>query len=92
MYQLSVPLQTMLNRFTGKGKLDSWEIMISQQLERTPYFRGTLANPQAWTLHPTDRRPEFIKALPQIIEKIEAGEYPLEQAGYYDLKSEFWLR
>ncbi|MGK7877264.1 MAG: hypothetical protein AB4426_29395 [Xenococcaceae cyanobacterium] len=91
MDKLPVKLQTTLNYITGKGALDSWEIMVSKQLERTDYFRGTLANPQAWTLHPKDRSPEFIQALPQIIEKIEAGEYPPEQAGYYDLKLEFWI-
>lgn len=91
MNNLPLKLQTQVNYITGKGKLDSWEIMVSKQLEQTEYFRGTLANPQAWTLHPTDRRPAFIEALPEIIQKIEAGEYPSEQAGYYDLKSELWF-
>ena len=91
MNQLSVPLKNVLNQITGKGKLDSWEIMVSKKLEETSYFRGTLMNPKAWTLHPIDRSPAFIKALPKIIEKIEAGDYPSQQAGYYDLISNLWF-
>ncbi len=89
--QLSVPLKNILNQITGKGKLDSWEIMVSKKLEQTKYFRGTLMNAKAWTLHPKDRSPAFIKALPEIIEKIEAGDYPSEQAGNYDLISDLWF-
>lgn len=89
--RLPVNLKTGLNYLTGKGKLDSWEIMVSEKLERTDFVRAVLTNPQAWTLHPKDRSPEFITALPRIIEQIEAGSYPAEQAGYYDLKTELWI-
>jgi hypothetical protein len=88
---LPLGIKNNLNYFSGKGKLDSWEIMISQKLEETRYFRATLTNPNAWTLHPIDRRPEFIQALPKIIKRIEEGNYPPEQAGYYDLISQLWL-
>jgi hypothetical protein len=84
-------LKNSLNLLTGKGLLDSWEIMVSQQLEKTDYIRANLASPKAWTLHPKDRSPEFIEALPEIIARIEAGDYPAEQAGYYDLISQLWL-
>lgn len=84
-------LKTFLNNWTGKNDLDSWEIMVSQKLERTDYYRGVLANPEAWTLHPKDRSPEFIKALPEIIQRIERGNYPPEQAGHYDLISKLWF-
>lgn len=83
-------LQTFVNYFTGKGKLDSWEIMVSQQLENTNYYRGVLNNNNCWTLHPKDRNPDFIKALPNIIKRIENGEFPIKQAGHYDLISELW--
>ncbi|AFY34105.1 hypothetical protein [Calothrix sp. PCC 7507] len=84
-------IQTLVNYFANKGALDSWEVMISKQLENTSYFRATLSSPKAWTLHPIKRGPEFIEALPNIIEKIESGWYPSEQAGHYDLKFELWL-
>ncbi len=88
---LPTSVKTSLNSLTGKGMLDSWEIMVSRRLEETSSVRAVLDSPKAWTIHPKDRSEEFIKALPQIIEKIEAGWHPLEQAGYYDLVLEPWL-
>jgi hypothetical protein len=84
-------VQTLVNYFAHKGALDSWEVMVSNQLENTSYVRATLSSPKAWTLHPIKRGSDFIEALPNIIEKIESGWYPSEQAGYYDLKFELWL-
>jgi hypothetical protein len=84
-------IRTKLNYWLNKGALDSWELMVSKKLEQTHLIRATMAAPQAWTLHPKDRSPAFIAALPQIIEKIEQGWYPPQQAGYYDLKSQYWL-
>ncbi|NES65949.1 MAG: hypothetical protein F6K24_12135 [Okeania sp. SIO2D1] len=89
--QLPLNLKTLLNYYTGKGKLDSWEVMVSMQLEKTDYVRATMSSPKAWTIHPKDRSPEFIRALPNIIEKIEQGWYPTEQAGHYDFISKYWL-
>lgn len=88
---LPVGLKTMINTKTGKGALDSWEIMVSNQLEATEYFRAVLDSPKAWTIHPKDRGADFIQALPKLIEKIEAGWYPAEQAGQYDLQFKYWL-
>lgn len=89
--RLPLNLKTLLNYYTGKGKLDSWEVMVSMQLEKTNYVRATMSSPRAWTIHPKDRSPEFIGALPNIIEKIEQGWYPPEQAGHYDFISKYWL-
>lgn len=82
---------TQLHNLTGRGALDSWEIMVSRQLERSPYIRATQASPKAWTVHPIERGDRFIPALPHLIQRIEAGEFPPEQAGYYDLKLDLWL-
>lgn len=91
MNSLPLEVQTLLAYASGKGQLDSWELMVSRKLEQTRTVRATLTNPQAWTLHPKARDPAFIAALPDIITKIEAGCYPREQAGYYDLKPQYWL-
>jgi hypothetical protein len=87
---LPLSTKTSLNNLTGKGLLDSWEIMVSQQLEKTEYVRATSSHSLAWTLHPKDRSPKFIEALPRIIEKIELGHYPEKQSGHYDLISDIW--
>ncbi|MCG6138038.1 MAG: hypothetical protein MET45_25975 [Nostoc sp. LLA-1] len=85
-------LQTFLSNMTGKGKLESWEVLVSRKLKQTDYYRANLTNPNAWTLHPKDRNSEdFMQALPRIIARIEAGDYPPQQAGYYDLISDLWL-
>lgn len=88
--QLPIGLKTIYSNLTGKGAFDSWEIMVSRKLEQSHYFRGVLSNSRAWTLHPKDRSPAFIKALPRIIERIEAGDFPPQQAGYYDLIPDQW--
>ena len=82
---------TQVHNWTGRGQLDSWEVIVSRKLKTVNCVRATLAHPQAWTLHPTQRSPEFIENLPNIIERIERGEAPQEQAGYYDLKLEYWI-
>lgn len=84
-------LKTLLAYGARRGCLDSWELMVSRRLDQGPWLRANLASPQAWTLHPKARDAAFIQALPQIIQRIEAGDYPPEQAGYYDLKPEYWI-
>ncbi|MEO1619772.1 MAG: hypothetical protein AAFU53_01930 [Cyanobacteria bacterium J06632_3] len=91
MKQLPSPLLNEVNTFLHRGALDSWEVMVSQKLENTTHVRATLANPQAWTLHPIDRGPDFMNNLTAIIRKIEEGEVPSEQAGNYDLMLDVWL-
>ncbi|MEL7501530.1 MAG: hypothetical protein AAFN18_03600 [Cyanobacteria bacterium J06554_6] len=89
--QLPPRALTWLNHRTGRGFLDSWEVMVSRKLEQTHYWRATLANPDGWTLHPIARGPEFIDNLTTIIQRIEAGDYPPKQAGHYDLDLDLWL-
>jgi hypothetical protein len=84
-------IKTAINIWTGKGKLDSWEIMVSEKIRQTDFLRVNLTNPQAWTLHPKDRSPAFLENLPSIIARIEQGDFPPAQAGFYDLISELWF-
>lgn len=91
MSNLPPRVLTSVNNWTGRGKLESWEIIMSRQLERMNCVRATLAHPDAWTLHPLKHGPEFVENLPKIIDRIERGEAPQEQVGYYDLQLECWL-
>jgi hypothetical protein len=84
-------IRAWMRFLTSKKKLDSWEKMVTAGIKEKGLIRATMTAPEAWTLHPKARSPEFISALPKIIEKIESGWFPPEQAGYYDLKSEFWV-
>lgn len=89
--KLPTNLKTWFNYFAHKGKLHSWEVLVTKKLEQTPYYRGMLSNSHAWTLHPNIRSQEFFEALPSIIERIEKGDYPEKQAGYYDLDLPLWI-
>ena len=92
LQRLPARVLTWLNHWTGRGKLDSWEVMISRELERTSGWRATLASPDAWTLHPVARGEAYIQALPEIIADIERGQYPAGQEGRYDLDLPLWLQ
>jgi hypothetical protein len=84
--------QTILNFFTVGRKLDKWEIMVSNRLKETSFFRVDLDTPSAWALHSSQTHDwTFVQNLPQIIKKIESGWYPSMQAGHYDLHLQSWL-
>ena len=89
--RLPNPLRTRLNYWFNKGELDSWELMVTEQFERGGWVRAWQATDDAWTVHPNTRTPEFIAALPAIIDAIEAGQAPPEQVGCYDLQVQPWL-
>jgi hypothetical protein len=72
-------------------KMELWERMISTRIANTEFVRANLADPRAWTLHALDHGPEFVAKLPSIIEKVERGVFPPEQAGYYDLELSLWI-
>jgi hypothetical protein len=44
--------------------------------------------PGMWAVHPARRPPGFYRALPRLIERIEAAELPVNQQGKYDLVDE----
>ncbi len=89
--RLPTVAKTWLNYIRKQGMLGSWEIMVTRAIEHSELVRANLCSPQAWTLHPRDRSPQFLQALPSILERVEKGQYPSEQAGYYDIKTEYWL-
>ncbi|MDJ0713505.1 MAG: hypothetical protein QNJ54_04715 [Prochloraceae cyanobacterium] len=74
-----------------QGAIESFEIMLNKKLEATDYVRADLSSTKAWTIHPPDHGPEFVRALPKILTLIEQGKYPLAQGGYYDLVLKEWL-
>lgn len=80
-----------LSQITGRGGLERWENLMSDRFATSPYYRADLDTAAAWTLHPHQHGPDFVAALPQIIEKVETGWYPPEQAGFYDLTLAAWL-
>ena len=68
-----------------------WEECVSAALQRSAYYRVHLASPTAWSVHCKDHIPRWVAALPSILARVEAGEFPEGQAGYYDLRLADWV-
>jgi hypothetical protein len=87
-----LPLVPLLrNYFTRYNTMPEWEVMVGYRLREVGMIRADLATHQAWTLHPDDRGDRFERALPNILARIEAGSYPAEQGGRYDLVLDRWI-
>jgi hypothetical protein len=87
-----LPLIPLLrNYLTSYNTMPEWEVMVGYRLREVGMIRADLATRQAWTIHPDDRGERFEKALPRIIARVEAGDYPPEQGGRYDLVLDRWL-
>jgi hypothetical protein len=92
MKKVPGPLRDMLFDMTGRGRLDSWEKIIEKEMKERGLFRAHVTSPRAWTLHPCDHGEDFIDILPEMIEKVENGEYPPEQLDKYDVDLDAWLK
>ena len=68
-----------------------WEECVSAVLRRSSYYRVHLANSNAWSVHCKDHSPRWLAALPSILARVEAGEFPEAQAGHYDLRLSEWV-
>ncbi len=82
--------ELLRNYLTARNTMPEWEVMVGARLEETGLVRADLSSPHAWTLHPNDRGEPFEAILPDLIARIEAGTYPPEQGGYYDLQLQLW--
>jgi hypothetical protein len=89
-YWLS-PRRRIRGWFTGESPLLQLEVILTESFRDHGVFRGDLASPHAWTLHTPDHGPAFVAGLPEVIRRVEAGDYPAEQAGDYDLQLKHWL-
>ena len=45
---------------------------------------------KAWSIHPGVRCERFKNLIPKIVNRINLGEYPRQQAGYFDLLLNSW--
>jgi hypothetical protein len=75
----------------GQGKALSWESMVSKALSERNLLRADLFSTDAWSLHPPTKDETYLRYLPDIIDAIEAGRYPPEQVGQYDLDMHYWV-
>ncbi|PJF40681.1 MAG: hypothetical protein CUN55_12455, partial [Phototrophicales bacterium] len=82
----------LLSQFTQQSALINWEVMMTRQLARKGFLRGDIKTDQCWMLHTPDHGAQFMQNLDRLIERVEAGDYPLEQAGDYDLQLQAWIK
>lgn len=83
----------IIHYITGNGKLDSWEKIMSRALKHKNRFGEWLNHDNnCWTLHPCDHGNRFLEILPELIQRVEKGDYPPEQLGKYDVELEAWRK
>lgn len=83
-------LELLRNYFRTRNTMPEWEVMVGYRLAEIGLARADIDSSDAWTIHPNDRGEEFEAALPSLIARIEAGHFPPEQGGYYDLRLDRW--
>jgi hypothetical protein len=49
-----------------------------------------MSDASPWTLHTPDHGPEFLRMLPDIIDRVQKRDIPPLQAGDYDLNLPLW--
>jgi hypothetical protein len=82
--------ELLRNYFTKRNTMPEWEVMVGFRLPETGLVRADLSSRGAWTIHPNDRGEEFDAVLPSLIVRVEAGDFPPDQGGYYDLRLDRW--
>ena len=80
----------LLSQITRRSALQNFEILVTRRMAEANLLRADLTSPKAWTLHTPEHGDEFLKKLPSIIERVEAGDFPDGQAGDYDLDLARW--
>jgi hypothetical protein len=81
------PLKSMI---FGNGKMLCWESMVEHAMEGSSFWRADLMNHKAWSIHPGERSKKFHELLPEVVNRINRGEFPEEQAGHFDLILDSW--
>ena len=83
------PLKSMV---FGNGKMLCWESIVEHAMEGSSFWRADLMNHKAWSIHPGERSKKFHELLPEVVNRINRGEFPEEQAGHFDLILDSWER
>lgn len=82
--------EPLKSRLFGNGKMLCWESIVEHAMENSIFWRADLMTSKAWSIHPGERCEKFKKLIPQVINKVNLGEYPKGQAGHFDLLLDCW--
>ena len=82
--------EPLKSRLLGEGKMLCWESIVENAMLDSSFLRADLMTNKAWSIHPGERSEKFNKLIPQVINRVNLGEYPEEQAGHFDLILDCW--
>jgi hypothetical protein len=83
-------LELVARRILNRGYPLLLEIMLCRRIGDEGGRRLDLKSERAWILHPDDKGARFLQLLPAIQQAIAAGDIPLEQRGWENLKLPLW--
>lgn len=66
------------------------EVMLHNKLRNAGLYCLYLSRRDAWYIHPTNKPVEFLQLLPQLIERLDRGEVPVEQKQFSEIRLSFW--
>jgi hypothetical protein len=64
--------------------------MLCQRIGGAGGRRLDLKSEKAWILHPDQKREQFLRLLPAILEAVAAGQVPDGQRGWEDVRLPLW--
>jgi hypothetical protein len=70
--------------------ITNWELMVQAAMQRCRFFRAHLMEHRTWSLHAPDHGQNFRTLLPQLIQYVERGKFPVAQGGRYELDLDAW--
>lgn len=76
----------------GRSSLLTWEEHMTHAVRASSYWGVWQSDSRAWSLHCPDHGRAWQAKIADLIDAVEAGRYPQEQVGRYDLRLEDWLR
>ncbi|QYM80481.1 hypothetical protein K0B96_07705 [Horticoccus luteus] len=82
--------EVLAAKILQRGYPRSPEIMLFRRMQAARCSRLTLRDRRAWLLHPVQKGPAFVAALPALQKAIAAGQSPNAQRGRQDLDLNLW--
>jgi hypothetical protein len=87
-----IKYETLLRRWLKRVYPFDPEIVLFKKLSPQGCKRVILKNTNAWFLHPANKPQEFINIIEKIIDEVNVGNYPLEQAGDENIDIKAWQK
>ena len=86
---LPVPAGIVEDKKHADVGMRNWELMVFDAMRRDALFGAQIVD-RGWMVSFDDHRTDNLDLLPLAIEAVEAGRYPEQQIGFYNLKIPQW--